>query len=53
MLKNLDDRTFGKVEEKAYGGRIGLEGEKTNEDFQKYLKERERFRKRKKFRTTF
>ena len=24
MLKNLDDRTFGKIEEKADGGRIGL-----------------------------
>ena len=46
MLKNLDDRTFGKVEEKADGGRIGLEGG-TNEDFQKYLKERERFEKEK------
>jgi len=44
VLKNLDDRTFGKVEEKADGGRIGLEGG-TNQDFQKYLKERERFEK--------
>ena len=26
MLKNLDDKTFGKVEEKADGGRIGLKG---------------------------
>jgi len=41
MLKNLDDRTFGKVEEKADGGRIGLK----DGTFEDYMKERERFEK--------
>jgi hypothetical protein len=37
MLKNLDDKTFGKVEEKADGGRIGLEAGMTKRAFLKLM----------------
>jgi len=37
MLKNLDDRTFGKVEEKADGGRIGLKAGMTKRAFLKLM----------------
>ena len=41
VLKNLDDKTFGKVEEKANGGRIGLK----DGTFEDYMRERERLEK--------
>ena len=37
VLKNLDDRTFGKVEEKADGGRIGLKAGMTKRAFMKLM----------------
>ena len=45
-LKAMNEEQKKDMENKADGGRIGLEGG-TNEDFQKYLKERERFEKEK------